>query len=151
MALTTVQPVRASVLLVKSHEGRRAAVGARRAEQVHRAIVTDLEVLEDGELVLLPLVGDALRSGVDLLLPLLATATETEDQVKSGLLLDVVIRESAAIVELLAGEDQTLLVRRNALLVRDLALDSLDGVTRLDLKGDCLSRQRLNENLHFHW
>ena len=51
------------------------------------------------------------------------TTTETEDQVESGLLLDVVVGEGAAVLELLAGEDQALLVRRNALLVLDLGLD----------------------------
>ena len=38
-------------------------------------------------------------------------------QVKGRLLLDVVIRESSSILELLASEDQTLLVRRDSLLV----------------------------------
>ena len=36
---------------------------------------------------------------------------------KSGLLLDVVVRESSSIFELLASEDQSLLIRRNAFLV----------------------------------
>ena len=36
---------------------------------------------------------------------------------KSALLLDVVIGEGAAVLELLAGEDQALLVGRNAFLV----------------------------------
>jgi hypothetical protein len=36
---------------------------------------------------------------------------------EGGLLLDVVVRKSAAILELLAGENETLLVRRNALLI----------------------------------
>jgi hypothetical protein len=40
--------------------------------------------------------------------------------VESGLLLDVVVRQSAAVLKLLAREDQALLVRRNALLVLDL-------------------------------
>jgi hypothetical protein len=38
------------------------------------------------------------------------------------LLLDVVVGEGAAILELLAGEDETLLVRGNAFLVLDLGL-----------------------------
>ncbi|KAF2628978.1 hypothetical protein BU25DRAFT_315948, partial [Macroventuria anomochaeta] len=49
--------------------------------------------------------------------------TETEDQVESRLLLDVVVGEGATVLELLASEDQTLLVRGNALLVLDLGLD----------------------------
>ncbi|EMD62299.1 hypothetical protein COCSADRAFT_94378, partial [Bipolaris sorokiniana ND90Pr] len=39
------------------------------------------------------------------------------------LLLDVVVGKGAAILELLSGEDQALLVRGNALLVLDLGLD----------------------------
>jgi len=53
--------------------------------------------------------------------------------VKSGLLLDVVVGEGTSILELLAGEDQTLLVRWNSLLVLDLGLDIVDGVGRLYL------------------
>ena len=64
------------------------------------------------------------------------------------LLLDVVVREGAAVLELLAGEDQALLVGRDALLVLDLGLDIVDGVRRLHLQGDCLARQGLDENLH---
>ena len=65
---------------------------------------------------------------------------------EGGLLLDVVVGESAAILELLAGEDETLLVGGNAaevrqqpvipsplktsspLLVLDLGLDVVNGV-----------------------
>ena len=60
---------------------------------------------------------DLLGGGVDLLLPLLTTTTETKDQVEGRLLLDVVVGKSAAVLELLSGEDETLLVRGNALLV----------------------------------
>lgn len=60
-------------------------------------------------------------------------------------LLDVVVGEGAAILELLAGEDQALLVRRDALLVLDLGLDVVDGVRGLDLQGDGLARQGLHE------
>jgi len=41
----------------------------------------------------------------------LHTATETEDKVESRLFLDIVIRKGAAVLELLASEDQTLLIR----------------------------------------
>jgi hypothetical protein len=40
-------------------------------------------------------------------------ATEVQHQVKRGLLLDVVVRQGAAIVQLLPCEDETLLVRRD--------------------------------------
>merc|ERR1712156_837554 len=78
----------------------------------------------------------------------LHTTTEAEHQVKGGLLLNVVIRESTAVFELLTSEDETLLIGRNALLVLDLSLHIVDGVGRLDLEGDSLAREGLDENLH---
>ena len=47
---------------------------------------------------------------------------------ESALLLDVVVTQSTPILKLLAGKDETLLVRRDALLVLDLALDILNSV-----------------------
>merc|ERR1739838_657708 len=44
----------------------------------------------------------------------LHTSTETEDQVQGGLLLDVVVGEGAAILQLFSGKDQSLLVWGNA-------------------------------------
>ena len=41
-------------------------------------------------------------------------STQAEHQVQSCLLLDVVVGERAAVLELLAGEDEALLVGRNA-------------------------------------
>jgi hypothetical protein len=67
---------------------------------------------------------------------------------ESRLLLDVVVGESAAILKLLASEDQALLVWGNALLVLDLGLDIVDGVGRLDLKSDGLASEGLDEDLH---
>jgi hypothetical protein len=40
--------------------------------------------------------------------------------VKGALLLNVVVGEGATVFELLAGEDESLLIRRNALLILDL-------------------------------
>ena len=60
-------------------------------------------------------------------------------------LLDVVVGKGAAILKLLSSEDETLLVRGNSLLVLDLALHIVDGVRGLDLEGDGLARQGLNE------
>ena len=78
----------------------------------------------------------------------LGPAAEAEDQVKGRLLLDVVVGEGAAVLELFAGEDEALLVRGDALLVLDLGLDIFDRVGGLNLKGDGLSRQGLHEDLH---
>ena len=48
----------------------------------------------------------------------LHAATETEDEVEGRLLLDVIVREGAAVLELLAREDEALLVGRDAVRVR---------------------------------
>ena len=75
--------------------------------------VINLVVLQDSKLNFLVLVLLFLRLGVGLLLALLPTTKKTEDKVKGGLLLDVVIRKSAPVFELLTSEDQALLVRRD--------------------------------------
>jgi hypothetical protein len=129
---------------------RKAYVGSRAlsAKTLNLSITIDLVVLENSQLGLLALVLDLLRGSVHLLLALLAATTETQHEMQSGLLLDVVVGERTAVFELLAGEDQALLVRGNSLLVLDLGFDIVDGVGRLHLKGDSLPREGLHENLH---
>merc|ERR1712188_267567 len=75
-------------------------------------------------------------------------STEAEHEVKGRLLLDVVVGEGAAVLELLSGEDEALLVWWNTLLVLDLSLYILDGIGRLDLEGDGLAGERFHEDLH---
>jgi hypothetical protein len=87
------------------------------SETLDLSITVNLVVLEHSQLGLLALVLDLLGGGVDLLLALLGTTTQAEDEMESRLFLNVVVRQRASILELLAGEDQTLLVWRNALLV----------------------------------
>ena len=67
---------------------------------------------------------------------------------EGGLLLDVVVAEGAAVFELLASEDEALLVRRDAFLVLNLGLDVLNGVTGLHVEGDGLAGEGLHEDLH---
>ena len=67
---------------------------------------------------------------------------------KGGLLLDVVVRKSSSIFQLLSSKDQPLLVWGDALLVLDLGLDILNGVRRLHLQGDGLASQGLHKDLH---
>ena len=50
------------------------------------------------------------------------TTSESEDQVKSGLLLDVVVGKGSAILELLTSEDESLLVWGNSFLVLNTRL-----------------------------
>ena len=95
----------------------------------------------------------------------LHSSTETEDQVKSRFLLDVVVREGAAIFQLLACKDQTLLVRGNPaqrvnfmsqinttsiipFLVLDLCLDIVDSVRGFNLECDGLAGERFHKDLH---
>ena len=78
----------------------------------------------------------------------LHTTAQAEDEVEGGFLLDVVVGKGATVFELLASENETLLVRRNALLVLDLALYVVDGIGGLDLQGDSLASESLDEDLH---
>jgi len=66
--------------------------------------------------------------------------TEAENQVKCGLFLDVVVLKSAAVFELLACEDEALLVWWDALLVLDFRLDVIDCVGGLNIQSDGLAR-----------
>jgi len=63
---------------------------------------------------------------------------------EGGLLLDIVVGEGSSIFELLASEDQALLVGRDAFLVLDLRLNVVDGVGGFYLQGDGLSSQGLD-------
>jgi len=113
---------------------------------------------------------DLLWGGVNLLLALLTTTTKAEDEMEGALLLDVVVRKGTTVFELFSSEDQALLIWGDPLLVlystpsvslrehvaqvlnfggcTDLALDIVDGVRRLNLKGDSFTREGLDENLH---
>ena len=64
---------------------------------------------------------------------------------EGGLLLDVIIRESATILKLLAGENQALLVRGNTLLVLDFGLNIIDGIRGFDFKGDGLAGEGFDD------
>merc|ERR1719401_1601850 len=75
-------------------------------------------------------------------------STETKNQVERGLLLNVVITESTAVLQLLASKDKTLLIRGDALLILDLGLHIVNGVGWLHVKGDGLSRQGFHKDLH---
>merc|ERR1719445_2437888 len=67
---------------------------------------------------------------------------------ESAFLLDVVVGESSSVLELLSSKDQSLLIWGDTLLVLDLGLDVLDAVRRLDLEGDGLPCEGLDEDLH---
>ncbi len=80
----------------------------------------------------------------------LRAAVQGHQQVQRTLLLHVVVGEGAAILQLLADEDEALLVGGNALLVLDLVLDKVDGFGGLNLESDCFSCERFDEYLYCH-
>merc|ERR1719394_750404 len=77
-----------------------------------------------------------------------STTSQTKDQVKSTLLLNVVLAQSTSIFKLFTSEDQTLLFRWNTFFILNLRLDILDCVVGFHVKGDGFSSQGFNENLH---
>ena len=76
------------------------------------------------------------------------SSSKSKDQVESGLFLDVVVGEGSAVLELLSSEDESLLIWRDTFLVLDLGLDVFDGVCWLDIEGDGLTSEGLDEDLH---
>jgi hypothetical protein len=73
---------------------------------------------------------------------------KSQDQVQGRLLLDVVVCQGSAILQLLAREDKTLLVGGNSLLVLDLGLYIVYGIRGVHFQGDGLTSKRLDEYLH---
>ncbi|WVZ09608.1 hypothetical protein V8G54_014138 [Vigna mungo] len=73
---------------------------------------------------------------------------EAKHEVQSGFLLDVVIRKSATILELLTRKDKSLLVRWDTLLVLNLGFHVINGVGGFNLKGDGFAGQSFDEYLH---
>lgn len=65
------------------------------------------------------------------------------------LLLDIIICERATILELLAGKNEALLIRRNTLFILNLLLHVIDRIRRLHIQRYCFTRQSLYEDLHY--
>uniref|UniRef100_A0A803R6S4 Uncharacterized protein n=1 Tax=Cannabis sativa TaxID=3483 RepID=A0A803R6S4_CANSA len=78
---------------VVSHEssGTALSVGTLLPQSLHLTRIINLVELEKSELNLLLLMFDLLWLGIGLLLPLFGSSSKSEHQVKSRLLLDVVI------------------------------------------------------------
>ena len=165
MALAAVKAVR---VLGHEHTSTTSVLGALLAQTRDLAAGINLVKLEHAHLYLLALVADLLGRRVNLLLLLLGTTTETEHQMQRALLLDVVVAQGAAILKLLAGKDETLLIGRDAyntkkkvgssslpreatgptFLVLNLGLDGVDAVRGLNLESDGLAREGLDKDLH---
>ena len=63
---------------------------------------------------------------------------------KSRFLLDVVVGESATVLELFSGKDETLLIGRDSFFVLDLGLDIVDSVGRFNFEGDLERTRRMS-------
>jgi len=100
-----------SVLVLGHEDASTALLAGALSAQAGDLVALDLVVLKHSKLNLLVLVGDLLRLGVHLLLALLATTTKAENKMEGGLLLNVVVAQGAAILELFTGKDQALLIR----------------------------------------
>ena len=114
--------------MVLSHEASNSGNGGILPQPDNLSISLNSVVLEGLKRNGLAPALDLLGLGEDLLLPLLSSSTETEYEVKGGLLLDVVIGKSTSILELLSSKDETLLIRRDSFLVLDLSLYVINGV-----------------------
>lgn len=72
----------------------------------------------------------------------------TKHQVKRRLLLDVVVAEGAAVLDLLSAIDQTLHIGGDALLLLDLGFHVVNSGGRPDIEGGCLTREAPEKDLH---
>ena len=63
----------------------------------------------------------------------LHSSSETKNQMKSRLLLNIVVTQRAAIFQLLSSKDETLLVWWNTFLVLNLSLDVVNGIRWFDI------------------
>lgn len=97
-------------VLVGSHEDTSTARRGRTfsPESLDFSIVVDLVELEHRHLDLLSLVLNLLWCGVGLLLPLLRTSEQSEDELDAGSGFDTVVGEGSRVLELLTGKDETL-------------------------------------------
>jgi len=64
------------------------------------------------------------------------------------LLLNVVVRQGSAVLQLFASKDQPLLIWGNSLLILDFGLHILNRVRGLNFQGDGLASQGLDKDLH---
>ena len=90
-------------------------------------------VLAADDLVLVELAGEDDEIGFN------DSTSKPQHKMQSALFLDVVVCKRAAVLQLLACKDQSLLVGWDALLVLNLGLDILDGIAALHLEGDCFA------------
>jgi len=62
--------------------------------------------------------------------------------------LNIVVRKSSAILKLLSGKDESLLIWGNTFLVLDFGFDIFNGVCWLDVQSDSFSSEGFDKDLH---
>ena len=78
----------------------------------------------------------------------LHTTSKSKNQVEGWFFLNIVVRKCSSIFKLLSSENETLLIWRNTFFILNFSLDVLNSVCWLDLKGDGLTSESLDEDLH---
>merc|ERR1719210_286845 len=76
------------------------------------------------------------------------TTTKSEDKVKGGLFLNVIVRKSSSVFKLFTSENESLLLWRNSFLVLDLGFYILDRVVWFHVQSDGFSCEGLDKDLH---
>jgi len=64
------------------------------------------------------------------------------------LFLDIVVRESSAILKLLSGKNESLLIWRDAFFVLDFSFDILDRISWFNIQSDSFTCESFDEYLH---
>jgi len=67
---------------------------------------------------------------------------------KCAFFLNIVVTQGSAIFQLFSGKNKPLLIRGDTFLVLNFGLDIINSVRSLNVQGDGLSSQGLNEDLH---
>jgi hypothetical protein len=62
--------------------------------------------------------------------------------------LDIVIGEGSSVFKLLSSKDESLLIGWDSFLILDLGLHVINSVRGFDIKGNGLSSQGFDEDLH---
>jgi hypothetical protein len=78
---------------------------------------------------------------------LTVSTPKTQHKVQGRFLLNIVVRECTTILQLLSGENQTLLIGWNPFLVLNFRLDIINCVRRFHIQRDGFTRQGLDKNL----
>jgi len=78
----------------------------------------------------------------------LHSTSESENKMKSGFFLDVVVSESSSVIELFSSKDKSLLIWRNTFFVLDFLFDVFNRVRRFNFKSDGFSSKGLDKDLH---